>query len=197
MYRIICAWSIFCSIFILTNIRIFAYSKYELKCKKELLIISEEVAKREVGTIEIGKNRGEAEKYQIIAGIPLGSPYCAAGVYYCFEVGRKILNYSKDEIPILRTGLCLAMWNNAKERGNKVKALHRKHDLIIWKKSKTINGHIERIIECKSGYWVRTIGFNTGGNDEREGDGVHYKMRNLAHPLGRMKVIGLIGWKET
>ncbi len=62
-----------------------------------------------IATMRCGKNIGNL-------WINCSSPYCAAGVYYCFAEGCKKLNYPISYIPSPKTGL-LNNFNMRKRMG--------------------------------------------------------------------------------
>src|SRR5262249_45751273 len=65
------------------------------------------VAQSQVGVMEKppGSNRGkEVEMYQASVGIPPGTFWCAAFVYFCFEQAASNLGVSN---PLVKTGGCL------------------------------------------------------------------------------------------
>lgn len=167
-----------------------AQTKYLLPCSRTVLTSSYEVLKQQVGVVEkTGKNDGiQVEKYLASVGLKKGNPYCNAGQYYCFaEVTPKP--------PMVRSGLAISSYNLAKAKGDKVEFKPEVHDLVIWNIAGTIFGHVERIIAVGQKGWVTTIGFNTSSSDPRNGNGVWIKKRCLYHPLARMHIKGLVGWK--
>ncbi|MFA5432605.1 MAG: CHAP domain-containing protein [Candidatus Paceibacterota bacterium] len=186
-------------ILLLISLSLFSQVKYELPCNKDLLEKSHELAISQIGVTELtGKNDGyEIDKYQIAAGYWRGCqyPYCAAGQYWCFSEAAKLLNFCNCMIPIYRTGSTYLMFNKAKQVGKKVSYKPQKNDLLFW--IVTTTGHVERIDSVLKSGWVKTIGFNTssGTGNQRDGEGVYLRKRNIYHILSRMKVRGLIGFK--
>lgn len=172
-----------------------AQTRYELPAKANIVSASRDSLYRQIGTTELtGRNDGKVKKYWLIfTKAPI--PYCAAGQYWCYYTACQDLGLDLLEIPILRTALANAMYDDAKRRGKRTPYTPQVDDLIVWIKPNTYNGHVERIIKVKTGGWVDTIGFNTGSGDAREGDGVWRKHRNIKHILSRMRVRGLIGFK--
>lgn len=179
---------------------LFSQVKYELPCNKDLLEKSHELAISQIGVTELtNKNDGyEIDKYQIAAGYWRGCqyPYCASGQYWCFSEAAKLLNFCNCMIPIYRTGSTYLMFNKAKQLGRKVKYSPKKNDLLFW--IVTTTGHVERIDSMLKGGWVKTIAFNTssGTGNQRDGEGVYLKKRNIYSPLNRMRVRGLIGFQK-
>ncbi len=166
---------------------LYAFERYSIPCQKYLLNASLDTAMKQIGTLETGNNLGKVLKYTDYINLPKGSPYCAAGVYYCFDKAAK----SKNDVPIPKTGVATRIFNFAKRNGTLTANIPQKHDLIIWRFANSWRGHIERIYDIEPKGWVNTIAFNTKkGNKE----GVFKKRRNLYHILGRLKVLGLVGF---
>lgn len=184
-------------IIFLLSTELIAGSKYVVFCDGNLLRRSEEIALEQVGTIEkTGKNDGYVVKYLNSVGLNEGAPYCAAGQYYCFLKAAEDLKFNIKKIPIKRTGVANAIFEDAVKSGKKSKFIASRHDLLIWRKRRSWSGHIERVIEVKSAGWVVTIGFNTLSQDGTK-QGVFIKKRNIFHFVSRMPVRGLIGFEET
>lgn len=182
----------------LLPICLFSQVKYELPCNKQLLQKSHCIARSQIGVTEkTGKNDGkQVEMYLASVNLPKGNPYCAAGQYWCFKEAVRLLKLQEFLIPIYRTGSTYLMFNKAKQIGKKVSYKPQKNDLLFW--VVTTTGHVERIDSVLKGGWVKTIAFNTssGTGNQRDGEGVYYKKRNIYSPLNRMRVRGLIGFKN-
>lgn len=152
-------------------------------------------------------------KYLNSVGLNSPNPYCAAGQFYAFKIAVDSLNklYPKQhyKIPIYKTASTRLMFNKAKEIGIKTKYLVLENDLIFWKRGNTYFGHTERVykvekVKLGDKYiqtgWVQTIAFNTECNSNKFNskgkikEGVCFKRRNIYHILGRLSVIGLIGF---
>jgi hypothetical protein len=172
--------------------------KYVLSCNEGLLEASMDTALAQVGTYERkGNNDGDVEKYLNADGLIKGSPYCAAGQYYCFYVAARSLKMNINNVPIKRTGLANEMFNDAMKKGKPEPFKPHKHDLIVWRRGITIFGHIERIFMVYKAGWVVTVGFNVRKFDRLKNkyvEGVFIMKRNVYEPLGRMRVRGLIGF---
>jgi hypothetical protein len=151
-----------------------------------------------VGIIEeTGSNDGELiVKFLRSVGRKKGEAYCAAGQYYCFYIAALAMNLGLEDIPLKRTGLANAMFDEAKKKGRKVRFFANKHDLIIWRRNSTPFGHTERILETQNAGWVLTIAFNTSQYIKGKGrvEGIFIKRRNIFLPLGKMRVRGIIGF---
>lgn len=182
-------------IILLLPIALYSQSKYELSANRELLDKSMQIAIEQVGTIEkSNRNDGAVEKYWRSVGLTTPSPYCAAGIYYCFAEGCKQLNLHPTYIPIPRTGLAQSIYQYAKSYGTKQSYKPDIHNLIVWRKGKTIYGHIERIIKVQDAGWVQTVAFNVKDSESGK-EGVFIKKRNIYHPIGRLRLLGLVGFK--
>jgi hypothetical protein len=168
--------------------------KYNVPAKESVLRESYKILVAQVGVKEEGENRGKKiYEYQKTVGIPPGAPYCAAGQYYCFKMAVQNLNLDENAIPIKKTGLANEIFNDAKKKGKKVEYKPFIHDLIVWRRGRTIFGHIERIVEVFGYGWVKTVAFNTNNGNEA---GVFYKKRNIYHPLQQMAIVGLVGFNR-
>lgn len=172
---------------------LYCNTKYVLPYDKYLLVQSRKVLISQIGVTEAtGKNDGlQVERYLASVGLPKGNPYCQAGQYWCFmQVGKP---------PIPKSALAISSFQYAKKLNDKAAYSPSQDDLIIWNKPKTVFGHIERIIEVGKAGWVSTVGFNTSSGakgNQRDGGGVYKRKRNLYHFLGRMQILGLVGWKS-
>lgn len=178
------------------EIFVFAQVKYVLPCSEELLEQSHIIALLEIGTLErSGNNDGDVYKYQRALGLNTGSPYCAAGVYWCFLSAIELMRIDESNIPILKSAVANSVFNDARKRGKMVSYIPQKHCLIVWRRINSWSGHIERIIEIKKAGWVITIGFNTKNNVGQQG--VFLRRRNIFHPLGRLSIRGMIGFSDN
>jgi hypothetical protein len=173
--------------------KIFAFETYELLCDDELISISEKIAHSQIGVVESGNNSGDVEKYLSSVGLPEGNPYCAAGQYWCFLKAANELRISTIDIPFPRSGLANTLHYHAKLYGEKRLITELKDSFLIWRRSKSKFGHIERIIKQGKAGWVITIAFNVKFKiDGRYFEGVSYKRRNIHHPLGRMYLRSIV-----
>lgn len=173
-----------------------AHPRYLLSCDRRLLNAQFVVTKTQIGIQETGRNRGEVAKYTRSTGIPDGSPYCASGIYWTFDTATKVLNLERSNIPIPRTGLANGMFAYARRNGRNIGGSPRQQDLLVWRLRSTVFGHIGQVVLPHGSGWLKTIEYNTGAQNARDGDGVYYKMRNTKHPLGRMKFRGFITFRR-
>lgn len=177
--------------FFLSSLPISSAERFFIKCDSALVYLSLNIAKTQIGVKEkTGKNDGkEVESYLKSVGLTKGNPYCYAGQYWTFYKASYLTN---KKICIPKSGLANSIFNYAKKNGKKTNYKVRIGDFIVWKYSNSWSGHIERVDSvCKAG-WVRTVAFNSSGI-KRDGDGVHSMIRNIAHPLGKMQIRGLVG----
>lgn len=197
-------------------------TKYVVTSDNNVLELSEKIALKQIGEKEIKPNYSpQIMEYLNAVGLNSPNPYCAAGQFYAFSKAVDSLNqrykYKKYTIPIYKTASTRIMYNKAKNLGQKVSFNAEKHDLIFWKRGNTIYGHVERVYEVekvKINYinnqnnriklmqtgWVKTIAFNTDcsyehyRNNSTKQEGVCLKRRNIYHILGRLSVLGIIGF---
>lgn len=187
-------------LFLIAAIEICSATRYWLWCDSKLLDASRDSLQSQVGVREeTGRNDGKkVECYLRSVGLPKGNPYCAAGQYWCFYTAARDLNMPESAIPIYKTGSTVAMFDQAAKIAQKTNYKPSVDDLMFWRRPSQLRGHVERIIEVNKAGWVTTIGFNTScgsrGN-QYEGEGVFKRRRNVYHPLGRMVVRGLVGFK--
>jgi len=170
--------------------------KYSLQCDERLIIESRKVMFEQLGTLEQGSNRGDMIiKYLASVRLEPGSPYCAAGQYWCFAEACRLIEINQSAVPLPKTGLAGNFYSFAKRKGKPIRFSPAVDDLIIWRIPSSIHGHVERIIDIDRGGWLTTIGFNTsrkiGG---KRVEGVFSHRRNIYHPMRRMYVKGLIGF---
>ena len=169
-------------------------TRYEIKTTCDMLDRSFMNLISQVGVQEAtGKNDGkQIAEYLASVGIYKPASYCMAGQYWCF--------YSVDSnnVPLRRSGVAIHSHSYAKANGIKTKYIAKTHDLIVWKKFGSWQGHVERIIEVGDAGWVKTVGFNTSNGltgSQREGDGVFIRKRNIRYKIGSLHILGLVGFK--
>lgn len=179
----------------------FGKVKIELPCNPVLLNAARELAEKQVGVRELtGKNDGkQIDDYLEEAGYKRKSklPYCMSGPLWCFRTSAKNLGLSMKEVPLLRSGSTVLVFNNALKKGKKVKFEPEEDNLLFWINQKRNGGHVEWITAVGKAGWLDTIGFNTTSSNkgrQEDGHGVFYRKRNILHVLGRMTVRGLIGF---
>ena len=179
----------------MATIQLHALAKYELHCDGRLIAASRDSALEQVGTLEqTNRNDGAVEKYLGIFGAVRGTPYCAAGTYWCYAMAADALNLPQSAIPIPKTLLANAIYNYAVRFGEKSDYSAEIDDLIIWRKARSINGHIERIVEVGEKGWVRTVAFNSSERiNGKVREGVFLKRRNIYHQISNLMVRGLVG----
>ena len=178
--------------------------------------LSNEIALNQIGEVEIKPNYSpKIMKYLNSVGLNSPNPYCAAGQYYSFKIAVDSLNKlypnKNFKIPIYKTASTRLMFNKAKENGKKSTYKVAENDMIFWRRGNTIFGHTERVYKVEKVKlndnklvqtgWVNTIAFNTecgnnnGNSNSKFTEGVCCKRRNIYHILGRLSVLGLIGFE--
>jgi hypothetical protein len=173
----------------------FANQRYAARCSPTLRQASLDSALSQVGVKEVGKNDGkEVRRYLASVGLRPGNPYCAAGVYWSFEVAR-----GSEANPLFRTGSTALMFNKGREAGLKTAPTAQSGDLVFWMFATKPFGHVGRIVSVGRAGWVTLVEFNTtagvSGN-QRDGGGVYLRTRNLRQPLGRMLLRGYLGFNS-
>jgi hypothetical protein len=184
-------------LFIACSLNGLSFQKYVLKCDNALLVNAVRIAKEKIGTKECDcRNSGDVSKYLNLFNAPNGSPYCCAGIYYCFYYACKYLEINNNNIPIPKTMLANRVYDYAQKYGDKANYLAKPGDLILWRKSNTIYGHIEMIHQVSNKGWVITVGFNTYKYiNNVKVCGVYEHKRNIYHPLGCLIIRGIVGFK--
>jgi hypothetical protein len=129
-------------------------------------------------------NRGpDVDKYLQRAGAPLGSSWCCAFVYYCFDEAARAESRAN---PMFKTAGCLAHWNAAGKNGAARIAARdavANPDLIRPGAVFVIDhggglGHTG-LVESVTGGLIGTIEGNTDASKTREGGGVYRLTRKL------------------
>ena len=178
-----------------------AQSRYEIPCDKRVFEYSLKVLQSLEGTRETtSKNDGvKINEIQMICGIPKGAPYCNATQYYTFYKSAEDLQLDIKAIPIPKNGLAQSSFIYASKHGKKTAYNAEYGDLLVWARGNSINGHIERVTEIRSMGWVITLGGNVSATiDGKTVEGIFYKKRHLANPLGRLlQPKGLVGLKTN
>lgn len=203
----ISAWEVITVILLLLILfmgKVEAQTRYELKADSELLHQSKHIMMDHVGIKEAtGNNDGDTIALVLKSvNIYTESPYCQAFIYYCFDEARKLilrLCGRVVNIPIPKSAVAQSSFNYARKSGKRTKYEPKVNDLIVWKHSSNWTGHVERVTEVKENGTVITVGANThngkSGN-QREGNGIFIRKRNVKHILGRLKVRGLVGFRS-
>ncbi len=173
-----------------------AAQRYEIPCNGCLLCEAIAIMHSQVGICEAtGRNDGEVNKYTLSLGLRGNYPYCAAGIWWCFEQARRKLGLPKIFHPLPATAVANEMFAFAKLQGKPTEYYPGLYDLIVWKRQNSFRGHIECIVEVMKSGFVRTIAFNScSAFAGKTREGVFFQKRNIFHPLVRMKVRGLIGF---
>jgi len=163
----------------------YSKSRYEINADSMLITLAQEIMHQQVGTLErTNRNDGEVARYLKPFGLPTGSPYCAAGIYWAYLSAADLLMMKYSSIPIPKTGLANAIVNYAKKYGNRIEYSANIFDLIVWNKASTPFGHIEVIDSIARGGNIITIGFNTSKFiDNKLKEGVFYQKRNIYNRL--------------
>lgn len=152
----------------------------------KVLATAAEQEKNKVREEPKNSNRGEeVDEFLRRAGAPLGSAWCCAFVYWCFDEAARQLGRAN---PMFRTAGCLKHWQNAEQKGaRRITAADAKADpglvrpgmIFIMDYGKGL-GHTG-LIEAVAGGLITTIEGNTDASKGREGGGVYRHVRKIAN----------------
>jgi hypothetical protein len=159
---------------------------------KPILVETLRFATTQIGVMEqpLGSNRGpQVDLYLKSVGSDLGSPWCAAFVYFCFQQAAAGLGAAN---PVIRTASVLDHWNRAGAAG--ISRLGR--DECVATPSLVMPGMIFIIInsngsghcglvESVAGTLLTTIEGNTNDNGSREGIGVFRRQKRTIASVSR------------
>lgn len=112
------------------------------------------------------------------ARIPLGSPYCAAGVWLALDIGR--VSY-----PVKRSATAQGYRSRRSITAASVlsgRKTVRPGMIAIWSYGKSWRGHAGLVVRVVNRQTVETVECNTscrGGGTERDGDGICRKVRRI------------------
>lgn len=169
-----------------------AQSRFVVQCDAGLWQRSLAWQVSQVGVTEkTGHNDGEPiETWQRAVGIHRGDPYCAAFQSYSFVV----CSQTGEGLPFHPTPLANGIFSDCARHGTPSRG-YAAGDLIVWKHANTTSGHIGRVVKILKDGFVRTCEANTssGTGNQRDGDGVYLRTRNVRLPLSRMYLRGFVG----
>ena len=150
----------------------------------------------EVGTMEIGNNRGaRVDEYNDSAlGYKKGrgAPYCQSVATWAW--------LKSGYLPYPRTALANAPYNYARREGKRVSYKPVIGDEIKWKYPGSWKGHTETIIKVLENGFVITVAGNVTGKsltNDPVGGGVKLMRRGIYQRIGKMVINGLVGFKAS
>lgn len=131
-----------------------------------------------------GQNRSpEIDAFNLACGVPLGSPYCASGISFCFRRCQKL-----NLIRFPYTASSQAMRKEFERRGKFTwlaeSLMQWKGAIGGWTNADGVHGHVffvtERLTDRHGDVvGIRTIEFNTDLAGDREGQGCYKLTRRL------------------
>jgi hypothetical protein len=140
-----------------------------------------EIALDEVGPKEgDGNNRGECEKYLRPLGLPPGSPYCVAGIRWCFSEACAELGIQN---PIFKTGGVVKLWKGTPS-WMRATQLSMGPAIGLHRSSKDpTKGHVAIVLpwDGEKPAVASTLEFNSNAAGSRDGDGVILGRRPWAY----------------
>ena len=158
--------------------------KYALPIAEDKQIEVIQLAKTQIG-IKEETNSKQIQKYLESVGIYTKASWCSAFQYW---LQKQI--YYQPYYP--RSAVANSIYDKAVKTGKKVPYKAEVGDYIVWKDPGSWTGHVGLVIEV-SGDQVKTIEGNTSSISVRTGGMVAEKMRHIYHPIGKLKVRGLVG----
>lgn len=150
----------------------------------EVLAVALAEEAKKIREIPPNSNRGPAvEAYLASVGLSKGHPWCCAFTYWCFEQAARARGRTN---PAVRTGGCLAHWNNAVAKGAKRigKAEALANPALIKPGMAFImdfgggKGHTGFVVAVRGGL-LDTVEGNTDASKTREGGGVYLLTRKV------------------
>lgn len=153
------------------------------------------VAKAEIGTREVGKNRGtEVVAYLKSVGLDAGNPWCAAFLYWCAAVAAASVGCVN---PVIKTGGTQFALAAYRRLGWIVPANSgRAGDIFIMTHSPN-SGHIGILENSLVGGSYATIEGNTSRHGSREGDGVYQSSRRPSEFSALVRIPAVVPVKAT
>ena len=126
-------------------------------------------------------------------GIYTNASWCNAFQYWLMD---SVCNELQIINPMPRSGVANSSYDYAKRKGIRTQFVPQQGDLLIWKTDGNWTGHIALIIKIRNKESVITIEGNTSSNSVRTGGAVEKKIRLTNHPIGKLLVRGIVGFKS-
>ena len=165
-----------------------AQTRYELQApyNTNLRIL---IAKSQIGIRE-ETNQSQILNYLRSVNINRMASWCAAFQYWVYDSACRQIKVV-NSLP--KSAVANSYYDFGKRNGLRTTYQARPGDLIVWK-SDSWSGHIGMVIRQLSKQTVETIEGNTSSKSVRTGGAVESKVRSIYHPIGKLKVRGLIGF---
>ncbi|MBX3044904.1 MAG: hypothetical protein KF896_14425 [Ignavibacteriae bacterium] len=149
----------------------------------------------EVGTMEIGNNRGaRVDEYNDSAlGFKKGrgAPYCqSVATWSWLKAGH---------LPYPRTALANAPFDYAVRNGKRVSYVPERGDEMTWRYPNSWKGHKETVAKVLENGFVITVAGNVTGSslsNDPVGGGVKLMRRGIYQKIGKMQMRGLVGFRR-
>lgn len=133
-----------------------------------------EIASREVGVRELGRNRGErVEMYQHACNVEPGNPWCACFVSWVFREAARALGIV---CPIHLSASALGLWQRSDPTAHSPLA---RPGAIFVIRHQGGHGHCGIVESVEDEYFVSIEG-NSSPEGSPEGDGVYRRKRGFA-----------------
>lgn len=173
---------------VVSSVKLNCLEKYVLKENVETKELRLKEANKYLGITE-EKNKNLIFEFQKSVDISKNAAWCYAFQYYCYN---NVCNNLEIKNVLPKTGVANEFFNYAKRLGIKREYKAKAGDYIVWKAVNSWQGHIGIIKKVNSNNTVVTIEGNTGAETVRTGGMVAKKVRSYQHPIGRLKVRGLV-----
>lgn len=169
-----------------------AQQRYELPTIFNTNLLRVELAETQLGIREETHPRVIRE-YLKSVGIYTSSSWCNALQYWLMDSVCRELQII-NPMPI--SGVANSSYDYAKRKGYRTLFAPQLGDLLIWKTEGSWTGHVALIVKIRNKASVITIEGNTSSNSVRTGGAVEKKVRLVHHPIGRLLVRGIVGFRS-
>lgn len=169
-----------------------AQQRYVLPTMYNTNILRVELAETQLGVREETHPRVIRE-YLKSVGIYTSASWCNAFQYWMMDSVCRELQII-NPMPI--SGVANSSYDYAKRKGVKTQFVPQLGDLLIWKTEGSWTGHVALIVKIRNKASVITIEGNTSSNSVRTGGAVEKKVRLVNHPIGRLLVRGIVGFRS-
>lgn len=169
-----------------------AQQRYELPTIYNTNMLRVELAETQLGISEETHPR-RVREYLRSVGIYTEAAWCNAFQYWLMDSICRELQIIN---PMPQSGIANSTFDYARRKGVKTAFIPQVGDLLIWKTEGSWTGHVGIIIRIFNQSSVVTIEGNTSSRSMRTGGAVEKKVRLTNHPIGRLLVRGIVGFKS-
>jgi hypothetical protein len=169
-----------------------AQQRYELPTLFDTNLPRIQLAATQLGIRE-ETNSSIIQEYLKSVNIYTNASWCNAFQYWLMDSvcrGLQIIN------PMPQSGLANSSYDYALRKGVRTPFIPKPGDLLIWRTEGHWTGHVGMIIQIRNKASVITIEGNTSSNSVRTGGCVEKKVRLTNHPIGKLLIRGIVGFKS-